>query len=163
MNCFSPATRVALSFLVLLVFASPAMAKDQVPFRGSLDGDVTVAPVDPPIFAVNIDGSGTANHLGRFVVSIPHLVNRATRSAVGTYTFTAANGDTLTADFTGQSAPTDTPGVLAIVEVATITGGTGRFDGATGSFTVTRLYDTAAGTTSGTFEGTVSSPGSGKR
>jgi hypothetical protein len=163
MKCFSSATRVALTFLALLVFAGPVVAKDQVPLRGSLEGDVTVTPVNPPIFAVNIDATGTANHLGRFTVSIPHLVNRATRSAVGTYTFTAANGDTLTADFTGQSAPTDTPGVLAIVEVATITGGTGRFAGATGSFTVTRLYDTVAGTTAGTFEGTISSPGSGNR
>ena len=163
MQCFSSATRVVLTVLALLVFGAPALAKDQVPFRGQLDGDVTVTPVEPPVFAVDIDATGTANQLGRFTVSIPHLVNRATRTAAGTYTFTAANGDTLTAAFTGQSAPTDTPGVLAIVEVATITGGTGRFAGATGGFTVTRLYDTVAGTTTGTFEGTISSRGSRKQ
>jgi hypothetical protein len=128
-----------------------------------LDGDVTVTPVAPPVFAVLVDGTGNAAHLGQFTVSVPHLVDRSTRIAAGTYEFTAANGDTLTADFTGVSAPSDVPGVLYIVETATITGGTGRFAGATGSFTVERLYDTAAGTTTGSFSGTVSSGGASKR
>jgi hypothetical protein len=164
MKCFSPASRAALTFLTVLAFAIPVVAKEQVPFRGSLEGDVAVTPIDPPlIVAVVISGTGNASHLGQFAISIPHVVNRGTRTGAGVYQFTAANGDTVTADFTGESAPTDTPGVLAIVEVATITSGTGRFAGATGSFTVTRLYDTAAGTTTGTFEGTISSPGSQNR
>ena len=66
-----------------------------------------------------------------------------------------ADGDTLTADFTGQATPTSTPGVLSIVETATITGGTGRFAHATGSFVCERLFDTVAGTTDGSFEGTI--------
>jgi hypothetical protein len=45
--------------------------------------------------------------------------------------------------------------VLYIEETATITGGTGRFAGATGSFTAERLYDMVAGTTIGSFEGTI--------
>ena len=40
--------------------------------------------------------------------------------------------------------------------------GTGRFAGATGSFTVQRQFDPATGTTTGSFEGTISSPGAGK-
>ena len=87
-------------------------------------------------------------------------MNRATRTAIGTYEFTAANGDMLFAEFTGHATPTATPGVLYIEETATITGGTGRFAGATGSFTTERWYDTIAGTTFGSFEGTISSPGS---
>ena len=59
--------------------------------------------------------------------------------------------------------PTGTPGVLYIVETATITGGTGRFADATGSFTIERYYDTAAGTTTGSFEGTISPPGARHR
>ena len=46
------------------------------------------------------------------------------------------------------------PGSLAaIVETDTITGGTGRFAGATGSFTVERLLDQATGISSGSFTG----------
>jgi hypothetical protein len=85
-------------------------------------------------------------------------VNRANGTADGKYEFTAANGDTLTADFKGV-ATLVAPGILYIEETATITGGTGRFAGATGSFSVERLYDIAAGTTIGSFEGTISSPG----
>jgi len=61
------------------------------------------------------------------------------------------------AEFTGIATPTATPGVLYIEETATITGGTGRFANATGSFSVERWYDTIAATTIGSFEGTISS------
>jgi hypothetical protein len=70
----------------------------------------------------------------------------------------AANGDTLTAEFTGVSSSAG-PGFLYIVETATITGGTGRFAGATGSFVCERLFDMEAGTTIGAFDGTISHAG----
>ena len=89
-------------------------------------------------------------------------MNATNRTSTGTYEFTAANGDTLTAGFTGQASLTATPGVLSVVETATITGGTSRFAGATGSFTVERLVEQVAGLTTGSFEGTISSPAAGK-
>ena len=159
MNRRSFAAGLALAVLAVLGLAGPAAAGDQVPFRGQFDGTVTATPINPPLFAILVEGEGHASHLGRFTVSVPHLVDRSTRLASGTYVFTAANGDTLTAEFTGQSFPTDTPGVLYIVENATVTGGTGRFAGATGGFTVERLFDTAAGTTTAAIDGTVSSVG----
>ncbi len=157
------AVSLALAAFALLGFARIAAAADQVPFHGRLVGVVTRGVANPPFVPVLIEGVGNASHLGRFTFSAPHTVNLATRTAEGTYEFTAANGDMLFADFVGQSYPTDTPGVVYIVEEATITGGTGRFAGATGSFTVERLYDTVAGTTIGTFEGTISSGGARKR
>jgi hypothetical protein len=78
----------------------------------------------------------------------------------GSYIFTAANGDTLTADFSGL-ATLVAPGVLTTHETAVITGGTGRFAGATGSFSADRTFYVATGVTVGSFEGTVSSPGQG--
>src|SRR5262249_5971036 len=90
-----------------------------------------------------------------------HIVNRATMTATGTYQFVAANGDTLTASFSGKATPTATRGVLSIVEAATITGGTGRFAGATGGFTCVRWFNTVAGTTAASFNGTTSAPGPG--
>jgi hypothetical protein len=46
-------------------------------------------------------------------------------------------------------------GIASIVEAATITGGTGRFDDATGSFTITRVVDQATGISSGSFSGAI--------
>jgi hypothetical protein len=154
----------AASVMVLALagsFASPVAAGIPVPFRGSLEGTVTVTPLDPPIASVVIEGTGNATHLGRFTVEIPHLVNQATRIAVGSYVFTAADGDTLTADFSGQ-ATLLAPGVLSVAETGIITGGTGRFAGATGSFAAQRMFFVATGVTTGSFEGTISSPGRGR-
>jgi hypothetical protein len=155
MKRLSSAARLALAVLVVVAFARPVAAGEQVPFKGSFDGEVTVTPLDPPFVSVDVDAMGNATHLGLFTLDIPHVVNRSNRTAVGTYEFTAANGDTLTADFTGIAVPI-APGVLYIEETATITGGTGRFAGATGSFSSERLYDTITGTTVGSFEGTIS-------
>jgi hypothetical protein len=135
-------------------------AAQSLPFNGSLEGTQTVTPLDPPFALVEGTATGTATYLGRFEVAFPHTVNFATASGVGTYTFTAVNGDTLTADFTGQAQRGTT--VTSIVEHATITGGTGRFAGATGSFIVQRVFDPATGATNGSFEGTISSPGAGR-
>ena len=162
MKRYSSATRLAIVVIAVIGLTRPAAAKEQVPFKGSLEGNVSVTPVPdspPTIVDVLVEGAGNATQLGRFTLTIPHRVNRATRTASGSYHFTAANGDTLSANFTGQSMPTETLGVISIVETATITGGTGRFAGATGSFTGERTYDTLLGTTTGSFSGTISSPG----
>ena len=157
-SAFTPSAEVATTGIGLDVPSGrTAAAAKEVPFKGSLSGVVTVTfdPPPSPLASVLIEGSGHATHLGRFVVSMPHRVSFATATGTGTIQFTAANGDLLTADFTGQ-ADTSTS-VFSIVETATITGGTGRFSDATGLFTIKRLFDTVTGLTSGSFEGTISS------
>jgi hypothetical protein len=156
MKRFALAIAMAVSLVAVLGGAKLAPAGEQAPFKGRLEGNVTVTPLAPPRLHVDVEATGNATHLGRFALEIPHVVDPATRTAAGTYEFTAANGDKLYADFTGTATPTATPGVLSIEETAIITGGTGRFAGATGSFTSERLYDTTAGTTTGSFEGTIS-------
>jgi hypothetical protein len=134
----------------------------EVPFKGRLEGVGTITPLTPPFLSVSLEGTGNATQLGRFTLKIPHVVNTTNNTSTGTYEFTAANGDTLAAGFTGQASPTATPGFLSVVDTATITGGTGRFAGVTGSFTIERLVDQATGLTTGSFEGTISSSGAGK-
>ena len=94
------------------------------------------------------------------VVAAPRE-NLSTGSGVGSLQFIAANGDKVFTTLFGQGTPTGTPGINLIVEVNTITGGTGRFANAKGSFTVERLVDVTTGFTSGSFSGTITSPGSG--
>lgn len=155
------ALQLALAVLTALGFGSTATAGEQVPFKGTLDGVVTITGT-PPIVSVVVDASGNASRLGKYSLSVPHIVDRDTRTATGTYEFTAANGDTLTADFSGQSMPSSTPNVRSIVETATISGGSGRFAGATGNFTVQRFFNTVAGTTTGSFNGTISTKSADK-
>jgi len=163
MKRHSPAASLALAALVVLGLAGPADAGGQVPFKGRLEGVVTVTPFPQPspFMFVLVEGTGNATHLGRFTW-VAMLV-ASPEEATGTFQFTAANGDMLFADFTGHGTPTETPGVLYIVDDATITGGTGRFAGATGRFTFKHLYDIADGFTFGSFDGTIASPGAAKR
>jgi hypothetical protein len=152
---------VATMFLAALL-AGSAAAENQVPFKGSLQGYQIVTPIDAQHIFVHGIGTGNATQLGSFTVDIPHIVDLTTGIGLGIFTFTAANGDTLTAGFTGQGTPTTDPVVFTIVETATITGGTGRFANATGSFIVTRSFSFATNLFSGSIEGTISSPGAGK-
>ena len=159
-------------FVALTSLAGPLAAGaapgHEVPFKGSLEGVETTTSVDPgppPMAHILGEWTGNASHLGRYTVENPHTVNLVTRNATGTFTFTAANGDTVTANESGHAeivSGTPPAAVLSIVEHATITGGTGRFDGATGSFTVERTLDQTTGVTTGSFEGTISSPGASK-
>jgi hypothetical protein len=136
--------------------ARPAEARNAVPFRGRLEGTATSVPLTPPFIDTTFVATGHASHLGRFTLTMREVVNLEAATSTQTFEFVAANGDTLTAAGTGTAAPAETPGVLAIVETGTITGGTGRFAGATGSFTVERLLDTPTGISAGSFSGTLS-------
>jgi hypothetical protein len=141
-----------------------ALRREEVPFKGRLEGVVTRrTPLVPPLVSLLTEGTGNATHLGRFTVEIAHVVNTLARTLTGSYEFTAANGDTLIADVAGEFGPTlENPRVLFSEETATITGGTGRFAGASGSFTVERLLDLDTFLTTVSFNGTISSPGAGK-
>lgn len=136
-----------------------SQSSESVPFKGSFQGSQTLTPLTPPFGTVDGSATGTATHLGEFTVAFPHTVNFVTRTGVGTYTFTAANGDTLTGDFTGQAQGGP---VVSIVEQVTVSGGTGRFAGASGTFTVQRQFDPSTGSTQGSFDGEISSVGSAK-
>jgi hypothetical protein len=140
------------------ILASPVAAGEQVPFKGSLAGlDITTA-VNLPFVSVQVTATGNATQLGLFTYTELDTVDTRTRKGTGTFMFTAANGDTVFGTISGQATFTP-PNVLTIEENATITGGTGRFAGATGTFTVTRLKNTVTNVTTGSFEGTISSPG----
>jgi hypothetical protein len=146
------------SMFVTLALASPAAAKNQVPFHGSILG-AEVDHVQGTTLTGTGTGTGIATLLGRFTVTWEVTVNLVNGSAVGSFHFITANGDSISTTFHGQGDPTDTPGVNQIVEVNIITGGTGRFAGATGSFILERLIDLPTGFTSGSFIGTIGSPG----
>ncbi len=149
-------TKSILAFVTVLfltaALAGSALAAPQVPFKGSVEAVESYA-IDFPTMLVDTTGSGQATHLGRFTVTWEFTVNLLEGSGVGSAHFIAANGDSLFTTSLGQGDPTDTPNINRVVEQHTITGGTGRFAGATGSFTLERLVSLVTGVTSGSFEG----------
>jgi len=152
---------IAAILLTVPMTGSAVAGEKLVPFKGSLSATEPFV-VENGFLIVSGTGGGIATHLGSFTLTWAFRVNTADGTGSGTVRFTAANGDTLTTSGTGTSGPTDVPGVFHINELQTITGGTGRFAGATGHLTVERLTDLNTGFTSGSFQGVISSVASSK-
>jgi hypothetical protein len=134
--------------------AAPQNAQGQLPFHGYLDA-IDTDTVAFPFLTVHLSGNGTATQLGNYTATIDFRVDLRTPTvpAVGSFTLTAANGDSISGDLLGRASIAN--GIANVVETATITGGTGRFAEATGSFTLTRTVVQATGISSGSFEGSI--------
>lgn len=158
MRRHSFAPNLILAVLATVGFAGPAAAQHQVPFHGVFEGDYTVTPIPNTTTAtLVVSASGVGSQVGAFDLEIPHVVNFATSNATGSYLLTAANGDMVIGTFTGHATPIGTDGHYAmLVEEVTIVGGTGRFAGATGSFTAVRWIDRVNLQTIGYYDGTIS-------
>lgn len=130
------------------------MLNQEAPFTGTVEAQETYI-ITATTMLVDTAGSGESAELGQFTVTWEFTVNLDTGAGVGSAYFTAANGDTLDTTSLGQGDPTETPDVSRVVEQHTITGGTGRYAGATGTFTLERLVNTVTGVTSGSFAGSI--------
>lgn len=120
---------------VFTLATTPAVASDMVPFNGTVSGTVvSITPVDECHLLSNAVNGGIALQLGHFTGTAQFLLNACDLSYVGSYTFTAANNDSISGPFFGQLTPTGTPGVFDNTETAFIASGTGRFAEATGTF-----------------------------
>jgi hypothetical protein len=150
--------------LTALVLSTPAMAGGQVPFKGTFTGSPTLISltINFPIIHQTQSQQGLATELGRFTwtgsivadISPFFMPGTGNVHATGTATWTAANGDQI---FTSEEGDLIAPAFTDEFETHTVLGGTGRFEGETGSFTVLRNPSTT-----GTIDGTISSPGSNK-
>ena len=67
----------------------------------------------------------------------------------------AANGDSILTCLFGNNPGSCANGDLHLVETGTIIGGTGRYAGARGSFTMDQCLNLVTGETSGTISGTI--------
>lgn len=116
-------------------------------------------PTNFPVVAVVAEGEGQLTHLGRYFMTSPHTSNVFTGETIGDQIFTAANGDMLTAFCEGF--PAFQPDGLVVGSLdCEITGGTGRFEGATGSYvfflTASPLPDSSGFATEATIHGQIS-------
>jgi hypothetical protein len=144
------------AMILTAALAIPAAAQKQVPFKGTFQGNDAV---NPP--TITTTGGGTGTHLGKF--SFTEEVSLITLT--GPAHWVAANGDSIDSTFVAlPDFSTESLGYITVTEIHTITGGTGRFTGAQGSFTLERTHivePSADGThvTFGSFHGTITSPG----
>jgi hypothetical protein len=105
-----------------------------------------------------LSASGVSSHLGKISSIITHSacgvdLSTGIVSLNGTATHTAASGDLLLETWSGTFA-----GTVLTLDV-TFTGGTGRFQNATGWGTLQGNIDPVAGTGYWTLRGRISSPG----
>ena len=137
----------------------------QLPFRGTFKGEsrgvLNCPPTCPPtILSVTGTDTGEATHLGHFTAVYEDTVDAALATGTGTFTLTAANGDKLFTTYVGGQTDFVPPNLSTLTLVATITGGTGRFAAATGTFTLIRIgevdFEAGTGKEHGSFEGQIS-------
>ena len=152
-----------------LVF--PAAAQQQVPFKGAFQGSDTVTP---PTLTQSIAGVGTL--VGQF--SSTTVLTLKASGGTGSARWIAANGDSIDTTVVGSAEHVDMAACQVvsaqpedsyakIKQIHTITGGTGRFAGVQGSFTLTLYHDVVLrsdGThgTCGSYSGTITSPGAAR-
>jgi len=130
-----------------------------VPFKGDLQGVDTDSDPTASTIVVTTDGVGNGTHLGRFSFTQRVTLSFASGTTTGSAHFVAADGDTIDTTVSGSGHPTGMPGEFDITDVHVITGGTGRFSGTHGRFTVQRLASAITFTTSGSYDGSIASPG----
>lgn len=151
-----------ISFARTTVAASSTTTKTtaqmtRLPFQGVRESKETYR-VDPLTMAVTASGSGVANQLGQFTTRYTAEVDLLDFSWSESAEFIGVNGDSIQMKGVGQATASRTPTMFNLVEIYTITGGTGRFTGASGTLTLHRLFSITTGAASDTFEGYIFIP-----
>jgi hypothetical protein len=151
--------RTALAGLLMILSVAPAFAEStSLPFKGGFDARDN-GVVQFPVLTLNGSGAGTASRLGRFTFTSTTKVDLTNALSTGTIQLTAANGDAINGMSVGRGEPTGTANITHVVLLVTVTGGTGRFRGVTGSFTMDSILvddpQTGIGLSSGSLKGTL--------
>jgi hypothetical protein len=149
------------ALIVSLALSSASIAADERPMTGRFSA--TVAPTEqrcgPDALTIGFEIMGVASHLGALTGSGSNcteltLATGAVAIWDGLATFTAADGSTLTSTSTGmQAAPV--LGLATFTTTHEITGGTGRFDDAAGTWIVSGTIDFVTGEINGRVTGSL--------
>lgn len=161
-----------LGLAIVAIAIGTAPARSQIlPFDGTRENVNPLNPpggrCDPPFFrTVNIapgalSSTGTSN-VSNFSSTQSHCITSAPPTSIvdGRFTYRFEAGDTIFGTYTGNVATGATPGTFSAVENLVITGGTGRFIGASGTIDsngVLRFAD-GNGIFNGTFSGNILAP-----
>lgn len=140
----------------------PQDASAFVPFKARYTFQTVAGPVEPCGTSGRnrtfVEGEGNGTHLGHFTVSLSQCGLPGGVLADGRGTFVAANGDWLHFTYTGQA--TRSGNLITFVSSVDFAGGSGRFEGASGTATTLGSIDLATGSSAADWEGLISSVGS---
>jgi hypothetical protein len=157
-------TLVAATFLALAL-SIPQVNAEGVPSRKPFNGTWEANEVsnlfgNPPIgFFSNGQGTLSSTQLGSLALYFSVLVDLGSLDGVGRARLMDTNGDSIFTYVSGHADPlTPEPPVFHITETHIVTGGTGRYAHARGSFNVDRTIDNSTGDSSGTFYGAIVVP-----
>ncbi|MDP1638390.1 MAG: hypothetical protein Q8K74_06210 [Candidatus Nitrotoga sp.] len=130
----------------------------EIKFSLGTQEQVGYTPSCPSQFGGITSGSGKGTHLGVISLAAKDCIIPMQNYFIsnnGNLTITAANGDNITGTYSGSFIPTDNPSIYMYDDFTIqITGGTGRFKGATGSGALEGTSNTITG--QGVIEGTIS-------
>ena len=158
--------RISLMTAIFLTVAlvSSAVEAGVIRINGTIAGSESDVPFPDPAEGFYVNGSVTSTdtELGPFTqfysapldfafLGMPPGDIAGIRWIVGD----AANGDSILACCLGINSGSCANGDLHVVDPWTIIGGTGRYAGARGSFTLDRCLNFDTGETSGTISGTI--------
>jgi len=162
-----PVLVVLLAATALVLRPSSASAGELVPFHATVSETFTAAPCGQWSICIKTVGNGQATHLGEItenatvVIDInPADAKNGCAPETRITKLTAANGDTITMSGTGVTrcgAPNSANDSFVV------TGGTGRYQGASGSGTEHNTHTftgPGVGVASVTYDGNLSSVGS---
>ena len=153
---------IAMGTIGIGANSASAAAGHQVPFRASYSG---TAAFNSTTGTALFTGTGIASHLGLSTNENHITVTGPDTSCPGGFanknveTLTAGNGDKLMLTGPRDVGCPTRPGVVHGTGDWTVTGGTGRFAGATGQGTFVGGADFNQGTFSFQLTGTISAPG----
>jgi len=116
--------------LLCLAILAISDARAQAPITNQISIDASGAGTGNETNGLNLPGAGTMTPFGNITVLVTTPPFPGSTTVPVTFTFTFANGDTLAATSTGLAQK-------VVTGTATISGGTGQFQAATGSFQYT--------------------------
>jgi hypothetical protein len=164
-GCGDRAGNAALTAPSALSVSSGAHAKqttilENAPFKGHDSGtfEFTQDTCAANLVPLRTHTTGTATLIGAYSFDTQECFDDATLTFSGSFTITAANGDKLSGDFAGKNIGFLDEVTAINAFTATVTQGTGRFVGATGTVPGTAQANLATFQESRTFSGTISVP-----
>ena len=160
--------RISLMTAIFLTVAlvSSAVEAGVIRINGTIAGSESDVPFPDPAEGFYVNGSVTSTdtQLGPFTmfysVIVDFAFNGTPPGAPGASQMVVgdpANGDSILTCFFGNpgNPPLCDNGDLHVGSTHTIIGGTGRYAGARGSYTIDQCVNLATGETSGTISGTI--------